>query len=318
MSTYTSFRPGQVWLDTDGKPIQAHGGGIYSENGIYYWFGEDKSAPTNLDSTRGSLHRADVVGVRCYSSSDLYNWKNEGLVLPAVPDNPNHDLHPSRVAERPKVIFNHSTGQYVLWLHIDSADYAYARAGIAVAGHPTGPYQYLGSLRPNGGMSRDMTLFQDEDGQVYQYASSQHNATLQVSRLRPDSLAPNGEKANIFKARFREAPAIFKHLGRYYAITSGCTGWDPNPAEIASARHPFGPWKRLGNPCRGPDAQTTFNAQSTFVLPLPGKEGAFIFLADIWKKDHLEDSRYVWLPLQWVDGKFEIHWLDEWDLSFFR
>ena len=39
---YTSIRPGQVWLDTAGKRIQAHGGSILYENGVYYWYGENK------------------------------------------------------------------------------------------------------------------------------------------------------------------------------------------------------------------------------------------------------------------------------------
>ncbi len=39
---YTSIRPGQVWLDTEGKRIQAHGGSLFFENGTYYWYGEDK------------------------------------------------------------------------------------------------------------------------------------------------------------------------------------------------------------------------------------------------------------------------------------
>jgi hypothetical protein len=44
------FDPGRVWLDTDGKPIQAHGGGImYDEGtGTYYWYGENKDGPTYL------------------------------------------------------------------------------------------------------------------------------------------------------------------------------------------------------------------------------------------------------------------------------
>ena len=32
---YHSFRPGQEWLDTNGKPIQAHGGSVFFENGTY-------------------------------------------------------------------------------------------------------------------------------------------------------------------------------------------------------------------------------------------------------------------------------------------
>lgn len=34
--------PGQPWLDTEGKRIQAHGGAVRYEEGTYYWYGENK------------------------------------------------------------------------------------------------------------------------------------------------------------------------------------------------------------------------------------------------------------------------------------
>lgn len=34
--------PGERWLDTDGNPINAHGGGILYHEGTYYWYGEYK------------------------------------------------------------------------------------------------------------------------------------------------------------------------------------------------------------------------------------------------------------------------------------
>lgn len=42
------YYPGRVWLDTDGNPIQAHGGGmLYDEKSMtYYWYGEYKDGPT--------------------------------------------------------------------------------------------------------------------------------------------------------------------------------------------------------------------------------------------------------------------------------
>ena len=46
-----AFEPGAVWLDTDGRPIQAHGGGMLFDRGVYYWFGENKDAP-NTDRRR--------------------------------------------------------------------------------------------------------------------------------------------------------------------------------------------------------------------------------------------------------------------------
>ena len=75
----TCFRPGEEWLDTDGKPIQAHGGSVIYADGKYYWFGE-KQRKTLPDS--GIWH----WGVRLYSSEDLYNWKDEGIIVPPSED----------------------------------------------------------------------------------------------------------------------------------------------------------------------------------------------------------------------------------------
>ena len=100
-------------------------------------------------------YRTDVTGVSCYSSKDLLNWKFEGIVLPAVKDDEKHDLHPSKVLERPKVIYNEKTKKFVMWAHVESADYSKACAGVAVSDSPTGTFTYVGSFRPNGAMSRD-------------------------------------------------------------------------------------------------------------------------------------------------------------------
>ena len=112
---YTEFIPGEVWKDTDGNPINAHGGGLLYHNGTYYWYGEYKKGKTILpDWATWECYCTDVTGVGCYSSKDLLNWKFEGIVLPAVKDDPNHDLHPSKVLERPKVVYNKKTGKFVM------------------------------------------------------------------------------------------------------------------------------------------------------------------------------------------------------------
>src|SRR5215467_152598 len=152
------FRPGQIWNDTSGQPIQAHGGGFLYHDDRYYWFGQVMDKPTVSTSF---LNRVDVTGIACYSSVDLYHWKHEGMALRAVEDDPDHDLHVSKVVERPKVIFNQRTGQFVMWLHIDHADYTYARVGVAVSDSIAGPYTYGGSFKPCGMDSRDMTIYHD-------------------------------------------------------------------------------------------------------------------------------------------------------------
>ena len=298
------------WLDTDGNPVNAHGAGMLYHNGKYYLYGEYKKGKTILPEwATWECYRTDVTGVSCYSSDDLRNWKFEGVVLKAE-DNPDSDLHPSKVLERPKVVYNPKTGKFVMWAHVESADYSKAAAGVAVSDSPTGPFTYLGSFRPNNAMSRDQTVFVDDDGRAYQFASSESNATMYINELTDDYLRPTGRYTRNFIGASREAPAVFKRGGKYYVLTSGCSGWDPNVAQVAVADSIMGPWTVIGDPCRGPEAEKTFYAQSTYVQPVHGKKDCYLAMFDRWNKTDLENSRYVWLPVEWEGDKPVIRWRD--------
>lgn len=313
--SHKSFTPKALWTDTDGNPINAHGGGLLFHKGRYYWYGEYKVGATILPSwATWECYRTDVSGVSCYSSTDLYNWRFEGLALKAVPDDESSDLHPSKVIERPKVVYNQRTHKFVMWVHAESADYGKAAAGVAVSDTPEGPFTYLGSFRPNDAMSRDQTLFVDDDGTCYQFASSENNQTLHINRLTDDYLRPDGTYVRRFVGMAREAPAVFKCRGKYYMLSSGCTGWDPNHAEIAVADSIMGEWTVLGDPCTGKDADKTFYGQSTYVIPVNARKGQFIACFDMWKKKDLADSRYIWLPLivDKTGNHVEIPWCETW------
>ena len=288
------------WKDTDGNLIQARGAGILFHKGVYYLYGENKDGPTKPG---GCGARVDLIGIQCYSSRDLVRWKNLGIVLAPVPGDESHDLHPSKILERPKVIYNRKTKKFVMWVHIDAWDYSAGLAGVAVSDSPDGPFQYLGSMKPNGHDSRDLTVFQDTDGSAYLVHSAERNATTVISELREDYLAPSGRFERIFAGRSMEAPIVFKHDGRYWFIASGCTGWAPNAARSAVATSIWGPWKELGNPAKGRGARTTFRSQGTFVLPPRGNRKEFLFMADRWNIDDLGRSGYLWLPLQWRNGR---------------
>ncbi|XWS45139.1 hypothetical protein CRYUN_Cryun15aG0111200 [Craigia yunnanensis] len=295
------YHPGRIWLDTKGNPIQAHGGCmLYDErSSTYYWYGEYKDGPTYHAHKKGAA-RVDVIGVGCYSSKDLWTWKNEGIVLAAEETNETHDLHKSNVLERPKVVYNEKKGKYVMWMHIDDTNYTKAAVGIAISDYPTGPFEYLRSQRPHGYESRDMTIFKDDDGVAYLIYSSEENSELHIGPLTEDYLDVKPDMRRILVGLHREAPALFKYQGTYYMITSGCTGWAPNEALAHATESIMGPWETMGNPCFGGNKMfrlTTFFAQSTFVIPLPGIPGSYIFMADRWNPAELRDSRYVWLPL---------------------
>ena len=333
------FKPGGIFPDTDGVHINAHGPGMLYYDNTYYWFGEHK--------IQGRAGNKAHVGVRCYASKDLYNWKNEGVALSVVKDDKRHEITQGCVLERPKVIYNAKTKKFVMWFHLEFKDAGYltARTGVATSDSPAGPYTYLYSFRPNAGqwpinvtdadkklppknllgrdhiggqMARDMTLFVDDDQKAYHFYASEDNGTMHISQLTDDYLRPSGKYKRLFIGRYMEAPAVFKHKGKYYFIASDCTGWAPNAARSASADSIWGPWIELGNPCIGPNAEKTFNAQSTYVLPVAGKDGCFIFMADSWRPQNAIDGRYVWLPVKFTkDDKLILQWSEKWDLTIF-
>jgi len=339
-----TIRSGELWYDTDGRHINAHGGGILKYNDTYYWFGEHKDERTS-DA---------LVGVMCYSSKDLVNWRNCGVALSVTDPAPGQDgqrrwgrrgattdsdIERGCILERPKVIYNPVTKKFCMWFHLELKGQGYnaARYGVAVADRPEGPYKFLYSQRANAGtwpeegspldfdeylkrdfnpgqMSRDMTLFVDDDGKAYHIFSSEENYTLHIAELTGDYLHHTGRYTRVAPGGQNEAPAIFKHDGTYWMITSGCTGWAPNEARMFSAPSIWGPWTQHPNPCRGPKADKTFEGQSTFVLEVGGEkqEVRHIFMADIWRPNHPIDARYIWLPIEFEDGKPVVRWRDEW------
>ena len=131
------IRPGEIWPDDKGVHVNAHGGGILYHDGTFYWYGENKSDTTS----------AAMVGIMCYSSKNLTDWKNEGAVLPVVTGDETSDIAQGCVMERPKVIYNEKTGKFVMWFHLElkGKGYAAARSAVAVADSPTGPFKYLRS-----------------------------------------------------------------------------------------------------------------------------------------------------------------------------
>ena len=113
----TAFRPGEVWPDENGQHINAHGGGVMKYGDTYYWFGEHKAEHTS----------SALVGVTCYASEDLLNWRNCGVAL-SVTDQRGHDIERGCVLERPKVIFNKVTGKFSMWFHLELKGQGYNAA----------------------------------------------------------------------------------------------------------------------------------------------------------------------------------------------
>jgi hypothetical protein len=293
------FRNGGYWNDTSGKRIEAHGGGFLLDRGTWYWFGEDKS------------HNAGTFrAVNCYASTNLVDWRFLRAVVTrsTAPELDTAD----RIIERPKVIYNESTRQYVMWLHWEGKNYAEAAAGVFTSSTVDGEYRFQKAFRPSGNMSRDDTLFRDDDGRAYFVSAANENKDLIVYELTEDYLSIKQQLVTLWPSNWREAPALFKHEGLYYLITSGATGWDPNQAKYATATNLKGPWSALTTLGDG----TTYDTQSNYVIPVRGsKTTTFVFSSDRWQDPDLVSSKYVFLPLKVNGPALRLDYYDDWQLN---
>ena len=275
---YQSIRPGQVWLDTEGKRIQAHGGSIITIGDTFYWYGENKEYSK---AGSGIWH----WGVRCYASKDLYNWEDKGLIIPPEPENDSSPLHPSQCMDRPHIIYNNKTQKFVCWLKIMNKD-GTQTSTVLTADHILGPYTRVRTgLRPLNMSAGDFDLVVAPDGKAYYYFERVH-CELICADLTDDYADVTGYYSTHFPNGHppfvREAPAYFYRKGLHYLITSGTTGYHPNPSEIACAQTYHGPWKVLGDPHPHDRSRTSYNSQISSVFKHPFKKDLYIALADRW------------------------------------
>jgi hypothetical protein len=54
------------------------------------------------------------------------------------------------VIERPKVMKNPYTNLYVMYIHLDDANYTSPNVGVATANSPLGPFKFVHAYKPDG------------------------------------------------------------------------------------------------------------------------------------------------------------------------
>ena len=345
--------PGEVWLDTKGERIQAHGGAVYYENGTYYWYGENK---TYTDGKNGIW----TWGIKVYASQDLYNWDDCGYLIPPVLDDPNSALFPTKRIDRPHILKCPKTRKYVCWIKLSGPEAAFT---IWRSDALLGPYEMVENLyNPGGHKAGDFDMIADaETGKGYIYFDADHKSMLCMS-LTEDYLHANMEIANSYPNMTppftREAPALFEANSRKYMLTSGMTGYVPNMSDSALADGWEDVFVSLGNPHVADETNASFNSQISKIFKVEGKENCFIAMADRWLPGYHVDSRiadlftrviastyapdkyqatdaerkemyaanvmetaetcisdYVWLPIEWESDKPILRWYKEWHIK---
>ena len=197
-----------------------------------------------------------------------------------------------------------------MYIHTERGDYNYAHIGVAVADNPLGPFRFLFSMQPFGNISRDIGVFQDEDGAGYLISEDREHGT-HIYRLSGDyhSVVEDVacERGTNYEYGY-ESPTIIRHEGLYYWFGSQLTGWNCNDNMFATATDLHGPWSEW-KPFT-PLGSKTFESQCNLVMPLP--DGQFLYIGDRWNPDDLGNSPTLWLPIRIGGGEAMLEWHDEW------
>lgn len=326
---------GGEFRDNSGHHINAHGGNILKAGDTYYWYGEHRGDGTPGSGQEGvacysspDLRHWDYRGIVLPVSNDTLSPIARGSIIerPKVVYCPKtgryvmwfHNELRGRgyaAAQAGVATADNPLGPFTLkssarvnpgkWpLNLSKADrkkkektdlewwtpewYKTVESGV-----------FTKRDHKNGQMARDMTIYVDPaDGKAYHIYSSEENLTLQIAELDDTFEHHTGRYIRLFPGGHNEAPAIFRHGGKYWMVTSGCTGWAPNEARMMSADSIMGEWTMHPNPCRGEMAEKTFYGQGTYIFT-DGDRATF--MADVWNPKNLGSSRHIWLPVSFTD-----------------
>lgn len=346
-----AITPGEIWPDEKGEHINAHGGNVMFHKGTYYWYGENRPARgfttevgVSVYSSKDlmnwknegvalavSENKGDVIERGCIMERPkvVYNAKTGKFVMLFHLELKGRGYEAARVgfavSDTPIGPF-----EFIRSLRPNAgkwpADFTKKDIKRAMALNEEDYKEWwtpqwrkavdtgllLKRDLPGGQMSRDMTVFIDDDGKAYHIHSAEENLTLNIAELTDDYLDYTGKYIRLAPGGHNEAPTIFKRNNVYWMITSGCTGWEPNEARMFKATSIWGPWEQLPSPFKGEGAEKSFYTQGTYIFKLEGTDH-YLFMADRWIPRSLKNSRHIWLPIEYAtDGTPELYWKDHW------
>lgn len=250
---------------------------MFIQDGVFYWYGENKEKTV---PGSGIWH----WGVRCYRSTDLYNWEDLGLIIPPDTEDETSPLHPNRQMDRPHIIFNRRTNKYVCWIKVIGDP---QRSTVLTADSLLGPYEIVSrDLVPLGMSAGDFDLVVDpHDGKGYYYFERVHSELI-CADLTDDYTNVSGYYSTHFpygRPPFvLEAPAHFQRGINHYLLASRTTGYFPNQSVAAIAPTYHGPWAILGDPHPDDVDHCSFRSQISCVFKHPTKQDLYIAMADRW------------------------------------
>jgi beta-xylosidase len=206
----------------------------------------------------------------CWSSDDLANWKNEGVILDFADIlwSTQYAAWAPSVAER--------DGKYFLYFSAGDG----AGIGVAQSDSPAGPFrEALGTPLISGyafgAQPIDAHCFVDDDGRAYLYYGGHGHCVVAplVSTMRAVHRAPREITPT---ADYVEGPFMVKRRGRYYLMWSE-GGWGDSSyrAAYGVGDSPLGPFE-YGGPILQNDEKVALSAGHHSVLELPGGDDEWV------------------------------------------
>lgn len=316
-----AFVPNEDWYDDQGNLIEAHGGNIIyvASKSLYYWCGSLTNKFTS-SSLVGGLTRQDL-GVWLYASPDLYNWTKIGQIL-GVPNDGNGVPYPA--IERPHIVFNASTGKFVLWAHADTTfTTTSGRAAIATSSAIDSGWSWQSSYLPSGANAvRDLSLFVDDNGDGY-CIFADGSQVITIAKLASDYLtAVSTYQPRAGALASQESPVLLKIGAQYFLICGDNFGYTasgngPNIQILTNTNIAIDTWTGAGGWGASGGPGTNFCGQPSFAFKPQGKSQYFLGTDRWWNGIDLYHSRQCWLPLNQPGGAASLSTvsISPWDLS---
>ena len=303
-----------AWRDAKGNLIDCHEGGIIQVGAKYYWYG--RSYHGNDQAIYGTNGAKFRCGFNCYSSGNLVDWTFEGNIL-AYPES---GWITEGTWHRPRVLFNKTTGKYVLWFFCLGIPQGkpWVKDVVAVADGPTGPFTIIGERKMAIDPSGDLALFQDVDGRGYM-ANRDWKRNGFVLPLSADFQNAVGDPALALPAAggiSYEGLCLAHFKGKYIVAGSYVKGLSPSDTTYAIADAPMGPYVVKGLMSQ----QNTWRSQISSFFHIVETDSLFA-LCEQWligphgEPVPGEQSTQLWLPVIFdpKTGTAQMRYLEQWD-----
>jgi arabinoxylan arabinofuranohydrolase len=249
--------------------------GYYADPDIIY---SNKTKKYYIYPTSDGFDNWSGYYFKSFSSDNLVDWKDEGVILDLKKDVSWAD----RNAWAPCIIEKKIKGKYKYFYYFTAAQ----KIGVASSDNPAGPFTDSGkaliSTKPEGiknGQEIDPDVFTDpKTGKSYLYWG---NMYIGAAELNEDmiSLKPGTEKVITVDKTFREGTYVIYRKGIYYFLWSEDDTRSPNyKVRYGTSKSPLGPIEIPQNNIviQGIPEQGIYATGHNSILQIPNKDEWYI------------------------------------------